>query len=212
MTERSQIRAFTLTNLSDASCMSSVLLEAEGVSIICRIKAEVTKDPLLSSRRNLKARVTVSGEENATNEIINRLENVLSQLIPPDSIEKLQLQVGFEILSLDGSLIDYCLNLAIYCLMLGNVPLRDTVASCTCVVSQEGKLIADPTREELSLAKGKVRIAASSQRDKISDFELVGEISENDHLKDSLGLALSGAKAVMNNIIQRIVAREQGEN
>ena len=212
MTSRTQIRSFSFANLTDSSSLAAVLFEAEGTKMICKVKAEVTKDPLLSSRRNLKARVSIAGDETANNETVNRLENVLSQLIPADSLEKIQLQILFEVLSLDGNLIDYCTNLAVYTLMQGNVPLRDSVASCTCTVSPDGTLAVDPTAEELLAAKGKVRITVSSQKDKIADFELQGVVGENEFLKDCLGLAVSGAKAVSSNVVQKVVARELGAN
>ena len=210
MCGRTEIRAFKFNQMQDSSSLAAVLLEADGTRILCKVKAEISKDPLLSSRRNAKVRVSLSGDDTADLQMTNRIENVLSQLIPADALEKIQLGVYFEVLAVDGSLVDFCLNLALYTMMLGNVPVKDTVASCTCILSKDDQLLIDPTSDELKEAKGRVRLIVSSQKEKLVDFEVVGLINgEPDILRQCTVLSMSAAKALANNILQRVITQTE---
>ena len=124
-------------------------------------------------------------------------------------MEKMQITVSFEILSCDGCLADYIINLAVYTMTVGNIVLRDTVTSATCCLTADDRLVLDPTNDDLKDSKGHVRVAVSVQKDKIFDFSLKGLIREGDDLKDSLGLAISGAKAISSKVLQSLVEKEK---
>ena len=127
--------------------------------MICRAYCTVSKDPLLQTRKNAKVKVNIKGR--STEGVVERAENVLSQLVPLDSMEKMQITVSFEILSCDGCLADYIVNLAVYTMTVGNIVLRDTVTSATCCLTADDRLVLDPTNEDLKESKGHVRVAVS---------------------------------------------------
>lgn len=205
---KTTLRPFSFRTIDDARTLGTIYFEAgEGVQILCKVTTEISSDPLISSRRNAKVKVGVTG--GATNPaLINRLENVFSGIIPSDTLEKMQIHVRFEVLKCDGLLHDYLINVGQYTMMSANLLLKDNVVSATCILTSQGEFILDPTEADLKNSIGQVRLVQSVQRDKICDFEIVGLIREGDELREALTLAVAATKTVSRKMLDLMTAEE----
>lgn len=205
---KTTLRPFSFRAIEDARTLATIYFEAgEGVQILCKVTTEISSDPLISSRRNAKVKVSVTG--GATNPaLINRLENVFSGIIPSETLEKMQVQVRFEVLKCDGLLHDYLINVGQYTMMSANLLLKDNVISASCILTSQGEFILDPTEADLKNSVGQVRLVQSVQRDKICDFEIVGLIREGDELREALTLAVAATKTVAKKMLDLVTAEE----
>lgn len=202
------LRPFSFRTIDDARTLGTIYFEAgEGVQILCKVTTEISSDPLISSRRNAKVKVSVIG--GASNPaLINRLENVFSGIIPSDTLEKMQIHVRFEVLKCDGLLHDYLINVGQYTMMSANLLLKDNVVSATCILTSQGEFILDPSEADLKNSVGQVRLVHSVQRDKICDFEIVGLIREGDELREAITLAVAATKTVSKKMLDLVTAEE----
>lgn len=202
------LRPFSFRTIDDARTLGTIYFEAgEGVQILCKVTTEISSDPLISSRRNAKVKVSVIG--GASNPaLINRLENVFSGIIPSDTLEKMQIHVRFEVLKCDGVLHDYLINVGQYTMMSANLLLKDNVVSATCILTSQGEFILDPSEADLKNSVGQVRLVHSVQRDKICDFEIVGLIREGDELREAITLAVAATKTVSKKMLDLVTAEE----
>ena len=208
---KTTLRPFSFKNVEDSRTLSTIYFEAgEGVQILCKVTTDISSDPLISSRRNAKVRVSATGG-NTNPALINRLENIFSGLIPADSLEKMQVQVRFEVLRCDGCIQDYLLNVGQYAMMTASLLLRDNIASATCILTSSSEYILDPTEADLKNSIGQVRLVHSVQREKIADFEVVGLIKEGEELREALTLAVAAAKTISTKMLELVVARENSD-
>ena len=207
------IRTFSIKSIPDSATLASIYYESGLTKVLCRVRGEMTKDPLLSTRKNCKVKIDVGGDATASQTITNKAENVLSQLIPPETMEKMQILINYEVISLDSSLPDLLINVGTLALASGEVPMRDTLSSITCITTGDGKLILDPTKEQLATSVGGVRLAMSTQKEKLVDFEFTGGVvdpsNQPERLKDMIGLATSGCKALSDKIIADFVSEQK---
>ena len=206
---KTSIRSHSFKLLKDTKTLTSIYFESESTKIICKVIVDISKDPLLSIRRNSKAKVSVQRTDGTETNmaVVNKLENVLSYLIPVEAFEKMVVEIRFEVLSIDGHLLDYLINLAHYSLLQARIELKDTIASATCVMLTDGQLVIDPTEEELSKTQAKVHIVYLIQKDKLLDFEIEGQVKE-EFLKQGLSLVLSGCKALSKKILSSLIDQE----
>jgi ribonuclease PH len=205
---KTTLRPFSFRTIEDSRTLGTIYFEAgDNVQMLCKVTTEISSDPLISSRRNAKVKVTVTG--GSTNPaLINRLENVFSGLIPSDTLEKMQVQVRFEVLKCDGALHDYLINVGQYTMMWSNLLLKDNIMSATCMLTSTGEYILDPTEGDLKNSVGQVRLVHSVQKDKLVDFEIVGLIKEGEELREALTLCVAATKTMGKKMLELMIAGE----